>query len=210
VKPIPAAGWRKAIAAMAAEAAFSAKLLNGQMPEDIETAFAFARLSLLPESLAELETECSCPDWSNPCKHIAAVYYLLGEQFDADPFLIFRLRGKNKNEIIAMLRARRAAPETSLPAGSTAPRPDRSGKASPGNQHFTPLDKSLDRYWESPDPLENFPVRIQAPPVDAAPVKRFGAPGFWRGKQDFVEVFSSAYRSVTEAGLALVNGAQEK
>src|SRR5262249_36393738 len=54
-------------------------------------------------------TECSCPDNANPCKHISAVYYLLGEQFDADPFLLFQLRGRSKDQIIADLRARRGA-----------------------------------------------------------------------------------------------------
>ena len=43
-----------------------------------------------PRKLGDLKTDCSCPDWSNPCKHIAAVYYLLGEEFDRDPFLLFR------------------------------------------------------------------------------------------------------------------------
>ena len=51
----------------------------------------------------DLSTDCSCPDWSNPCKHIAAVYYLLGEEFDRDPFLLFRLRGKSRDEFVGLL-----------------------------------------------------------------------------------------------------------
>ncbi len=50
---------------------------------------------------------CSCPDWENPCKHMAAVYYLLAEAFDADPFLIFAWRGRTKSELLSGLRARR-------------------------------------------------------------------------------------------------------
>ena len=61
------------------------------MPQDIEPVFAEVGLSLFPAKLQDLKTGCSCPDWSNPCKHIAAVYYLLGEEFDRDPFLIFAL-----------------------------------------------------------------------------------------------------------------------
>ena len=58
---------------------FVAKLLAGEMPQDIEKAFQDTGLSLFPSRIKDLETGCSCPDWSNPCKHIAAVYYLLGE-----------------------------------------------------------------------------------------------------------------------------------
>ena len=61
------------------------------------------KISLFPEKLKDLETDCSCPDWSNPCKHIAAVYYLLGEEFDRDPFLIFKLRGMDRDELLGMM-----------------------------------------------------------------------------------------------------------
>src|SRR5205809_401054 len=75
----------------------------GEMPQDIERAFTGAGLSLFPESGREIATACSCPDWSNPCKHVAAVYYLLGEAFDRDPFLIFRLRGMDRDEFTSVL-----------------------------------------------------------------------------------------------------------
>jgi len=93
VKTISGAQWKRASAALAREARFAAKLLAFEMPEDVEKAFEGAGLSLFPERRKDLTTECSCPDWSNPCKHVAAVYYLLGEEFDRDPFLLFRLRG---------------------------------------------------------------------------------------------------------------------
>ena len=89
--------------ALARQAIFAAKLLAGEMPQDIETVFEEAGLSLFPAKLGDLETDCSCPDWSNPCKHIAAVYYLLGEEFDRDPFLIFTLRGMDRDELVALL-----------------------------------------------------------------------------------------------------------
>lgn len=82
---------------------FAAKLLAGEMPEDIEAVFEESGLSLFPEELDDLETDCSCPDWSNPCKHIAAVYYLLGEEFDRDPFLIFKLRGVDMDDFMSLL-----------------------------------------------------------------------------------------------------------
>jgi len=87
------------------------------MPPDVEDAFQAARLSLFPARREDLHTACSCPDWSNPCKHIAAVYYLLGEEFDRDPFLIFRLRGLDRDELVRRLdRAAATAPVPTPPA----------------------------------------------------------------------------------------------
>src|SRR5947209_5067370 len=86
VKTLSTADWKKLANALARQALYAAKLLAGEMPQDIEEAFTGEKLSVFPEKLGDLTTDCSCPDWSNPCKHIAAVYYLLGEEFDRDPF----------------------------------------------------------------------------------------------------------------------------
>lgn len=101
--------WEKVIDALAGQAIFTAQLLAGEMPQEIEQAFQAAGVSLFPEKRGQLVTDCSCPDPSNPCKHIAAVHYILGEQFDEDPFLLFRLRGRTQEQILAALRERRAA-----------------------------------------------------------------------------------------------------
>ena len=108
LEPLSAAQWDGAVKAMASKAVFAACLLSGEMPQNIEEAFSDAGISLFPKKSRDLKTDCSCPDWSNPCKHIAAVYYLLAEQFDLDPFLIFKLRGKTKEEILEALREKRA------------------------------------------------------------------------------------------------------
>lgn len=101
--------WARVEEAMAAKAVFLAKLLAGDMPVNVEEAFADCALSLFPASKRDLDTACSCPDWENPCKHIAATYYLLAEAFDTDPFLIFTWRGRTKDELLDRLRARRGA-----------------------------------------------------------------------------------------------------
>ncbi|MBX7106559.1 MAG: SWIM zinc finger family protein, partial [Gemmataceae bacterium] len=97
--------WEKLITELNTQAAFAAKLLAGEMPQDIEAAFTKVGLSLFPKSLREIQTDCFCPDLSNPCKHIAAVYYMLGEEFDRDPFLLFRLRGSDRATICGQLTA---------------------------------------------------------------------------------------------------------
>ncbi len=167
------------------------------MPNEIEEAFAAAKVSLFPLKSDDLITDCSCPDWSNPCKHIAAVYYLLGEQFDGDPFLLFRLRGKSKNEIMDLLRARRSSPEVEAAPANRR----REKKVEASEEPAISLDAEIDRFWVMAADLTDFHTTIERPPLDAAPIKRLGKPGFWHGKEDFIAMMTVAYRGVTEAAL---------
>ncbi len=104
--------------AIASQAVFLARLLAGEMPEEIEEAFAACGLSLFPAKRKDLVADCCCPDWESPCKHVAAVYYLLAERFDEDPFLILAWRGRPRERLLAELRALRGA----TPAGSAGRR----------------------------------------------------------------------------------------
>src|SRR5438270_2178596 len=142
LKPLSDQDWDKVTEAMAAQALFAAKLLAGEMPTNIEEAFHAVNLSLFPTTVKDLVTDCSCPDWANPCKHIAAVYYLLAERFDQDPFLIFKLRGRTKEQIIEALREKRtgtSSDESSEPA--TGPE-DSTDDAAPL------LEENLDTFWQ--------------------------------------------------------------
>jgi uncharacterized Zn finger protein len=84
--------WENLIDTLAGQALYAAQLLAGEMPADIEQAFEQAGASLFPARPGDLTTHCSCPDYANPCKHVAATHYILGERFDEDPFLLFRMR----------------------------------------------------------------------------------------------------------------------
>ena len=103
------AEWMRVEKAMAEQALFLAQLLAGEMPTEIESAFRAANLSLFPAGARELATECSCPDWANPCKHIAATYYILAEAFDQDPFLLFQWRGREPKKLQEQLAQFRTA-----------------------------------------------------------------------------------------------------
>lgn len=109
------AEWAKLSEALAANASYLARLLNGEMPDDIETAFTGAGLPLFPQTARELTMDCSCPDYAVPCKHLAAVVYLLAEAFDEDPFLILRWRGRDRDELLDALRAARSGSEHQVP-----------------------------------------------------------------------------------------------
>lgn len=93
--------WRRAEKAIAARALTVASLLAGEMPHDIEEVLSASRLSLLPSSYGELRASCTCPDAADPCKHTAAVYYILAERLDQDPFALFALRGRTREELLA-------------------------------------------------------------------------------------------------------------
>ncbi|MBI3961735.1 MAG: SWIM zinc finger family protein [Deinococcus sp.] len=201
VQPLSHQEWEQVVDAMAAQAVFAAKLLAGEMPQDIEAAFAAARSSLFPQSAQDLETECSCPDFANPCKHIAAVYYILAEEFDRDPFMLFRLRGRTKEEIISALRQRRAAGAVQerepAPAALTA-------------ETAQPLEADLSRFWAAGERLQDVRITIAPPAVPGAVLKRLGAPPFWKGREDLLALLAENYRLVSQQALALAYGEEEE
>ncbi|MBE7512407.1 MAG: SWIM zinc finger family protein [Anaerolineales bacterium] len=157
--------WERVIDAMSAQAIFAAKLLAGEMPNDIEEAFKSAKVSLFPAHGKDLITDCSCPDYANPCKHIAAVYYLLGEQFDTDPFLIFTPRGRSREQVIAALRQRRTSGEVSQDVpGDLAP------------IATSPLQEAdLPNFWKVGN-VDEIAIHLAPPEVRLGVLKRLGSP----------------------------------
>ncbi len=196
LKPLNDGQWGTVLEALAGQAIYAAQLLNGEMPDDIESIFNVVKVPLFPESRGDLGSECSCPDWANPCKHVAAVYYLLGERFDADPFLLFTLRGRNKEQIAAELRKRRASgtPVSEAPAPFT---PDAIAV-----EPVAPLTESLGQYWGSARALAAFSVQIAEPPVALALLKRVGLPDFI--EREYLRIqLERIYPAITEYALAV-------
>lgn len=99
--------WNYVLEALGQKARWSAQLLAGVMPQDIERAFAASGKRLFPFKLQEVRSECSCPDKVNPCKHVSAVFYLMGERFSEDPFVLFQLRGRTRTQLLSELAQRR-------------------------------------------------------------------------------------------------------
>ncbi len=117
LRPLDTKEWRSVAAAIANDVRLCTALLAGEMPEHIERAFSAAGTSLFPLSLTEMKTSCSCPDWSNPCKHVAAVFYLVGEEFDRDPFLLFVVRGLAR-DAVSDLFAPKPEPIATIPCAT--------------------------------------------------------------------------------------------
>ena len=90
------------------------ELLNGQLPADIHQLANERGINLLPQDWNSLNGTCSCPDWAVPCKHLAAIIYLLAHEIDKNPFLIFRLHGMDLlAEVKKRSRVDRKQPELS-------------------------------------------------------------------------------------------------
>ncbi|MGZ4182982.1 MAG: SWIM zinc finger family protein [Solirubrobacteraceae bacterium] len=181
--------WRRIEKAMAARALPLAQLLAGEMPRDIEDVFTSCKLTLFPRSNAELKASCTCPDWENPCKHIAATYYILAERFDEDPFLIFAWRGRDKEELLAGLRARRDAEGQRAPAGA------RSTKLAPPPPSLT---DQLDSFWRSGPALAGFQVSRLAGEVPDTLLRQLGPAPVDLAGQDLLEVLAPAYATLAE------------
>ena len=152
--------WDYVIETMSQKAIFSAQLLTGEMPPNIEEVFTANGLSLFPFSLSEVHSRCSCPDPKNPCKHIAAVYYQLGDRFSEDPFVLFQLRGRTREQILDRLRQIRSGKaEEQRSEGAEVQR--RISQSSTQDSQ-TPLN--IEKFWQYDEPLDSSLVVIAPPP----------------------------------------------
>ena len=137
--------WNYVLDALTQKARWSAQLLAGVMPADIERAFAASGKRLFPFKLQEVRSECSCPDKANPCKHVSAVFYLMGERFSEDPFVLFQLRGRTRSQLLADLakRRRKALAKRAEASAEEAPQPD----AIAALRQAHPSIKDPSRWW---------------------------------------------------------------
>jgi uncharacterized Zn finger protein len=197
LKPLSDKQWGKVLDALAGQAIFAAQLLNSEMPAGVEEVFETANVPLFPASRGDLKTNCSCPDWANPCKHVAAVYYLLGERFDEDPFLLFELRGRSQEEIAVALRERRASEVKAVEAAPYTPALLEAVDA-------PALDDSADRYWTLGPEVADMAFSIAHPRVPFALLKRVGIPDFeGTNPRSFQRQMERVYDGVTLAAIQL-------
>lgn len=158
IDPFTEEDWNFVVETMAEQAVYSAYLLAGEMPHDIEKVFTANGLSLFPFTLADIRSKCSCPDPQNPCKHIGAVYYQLGDRFSEDPFVLFQLRGRTKAQILDDLRRLRSTGDVvpeSHQESTTAQTQVKSEKVTPLN---------MEQFWQYSEALDSSLVVIVPPP----------------------------------------------
>ncbi len=218
--PFPARLWERIEQELAAQAFFSARLLAGDLPAELEELFVAAEAPLFPAAIGELDQRCSCPDVAVPCKHLAATFYLLAEAFDADPFTLLHWRGRSRADLLARLRRLRVEDQASTTpqlrdgapvagvdaaaARDVAGPPDLTGRrgrsrtGTPGLADLpgTPLAEAVDRFWLPPVPLPDRPPSLTARP-DLL-LRQLGAPAPAIGGPGLVERLRHAYRQLGE------------
>ncbi len=166
---------------------YIAQLLSGEMPENLARVFKNSGLPLFPGKYNDLSTNCSCPDYSNPCKHIAAVFYLMAEAFDQDPFLLFTLRGIEKEEFLKKIGYKRRTAGSDQPAAIPEPLPLEHGA-----------------FWGyTPSPEPSFIHR--SPAVNATMVKQLGTIPYWRSAKNFTSTMESTYAKASLFAEKMIN-----
>lgn len=200
--------WAKVEVVLAEQALHSAQLLSGAFPRELEPVFAQAGAPLFPARLADLDLRCTCPDQVVPCKHIAAVFYLMAERFDDDPFLILRWRGRGREALLDRLRALRGDEEPEEPverppsavtsespvlsAAQALGEPVLSGRkrAKPG-----PPGGDAVAFWTAGQLLP-LPSHPELPP-DLL-LRQLPVPGSWLGGDGLVQELAALYRDLAQ------------
>jgi uncharacterized Zn finger protein len=198
IKPISAADWSKAIAHLGSKASLVSKLLLGEVPDNIEEVFARLKLHLLPYSGQDFHTSCSCPDWENPCKHIAGVYYLVAASLDEDPFLLFELRGISREKLQEEL----AKSPLGKALCSVLDNEDLPREAV--NSYYTRPEKvplinscSTKEFWLPQKRLPQLQEESLSTSIPGMVVKKGGDfPSFWPKDNSFLEVMEEFYDRV--------------
>ena len=203
--PLSDKAWERVIAALSRRPDLAASLLMGEMPRDIDEVFDQARASLFPTTPGHLRLHCNCPDKVTVCKHLVATCYLLGEQLDEDPFLLFRLRGRGQDEVLEGLR-RQAGGGTDADAdgGPAATSPDAHEEPSPAPHTpgaATPLDPT--GFWTAPEPPPRIDLPAERPELSL--LRRLGP--FSALDDDLVAHLGPTYRAVAAAGEAALEAA---
>jgi uncharacterized Zn finger protein len=180
--------WDRVTEALAAQAGHAARLLAGELPHEVEEVFAAVGVALFPSRAHRLSTDCTCPDWSNPCKHVAAVCYLVAEAFDRDPFDLLAWRGRDREALLLRLRQLRTSEEEARTAadggdalGST-PAPD-----------APPLAECLLGFWKAGPELAEVRIRPEAAELPAAVLRHLPRGLLEARGRDVAELLEPAY-----------------
>jgi uncharacterized Zn finger protein len=151
-----------------------AKLITRELPSSISF--------ILPQSKKDVETSCSCPDWENPCKHVAGLYLKIAEMIDHNPLLLFDLRGISKTLISDKIKKY-----------INITHDDKESQIMPIN-HINNTEVNIKSFWGSPNkkPKTSLSVRIPSVLVRKAGIN----PPFWYKRKSFLDCMNNIYKNV--------------
>ena len=200
ITPISSGAWAKLIKSISSNASMLSKLLMNEMPDNIEDVFNKQRLHLLPASARDFQTECSCPDWANPCKHIAGVYYLVATEFDRDPFLMFELRGLTRDKLQEEL-AKSPLGKALLPELEEKTVTLENTTSYYTRPELETIEETADlkTFWSGNRRMPQSIEVVQEASVPALLIKKQGDyPAFWDSDLSFIEIMEAFYLRVRE------------
>jgi len=190
------AGRRRVLSAFHHQPMLAARLLVRELPPEVDAIFRGAGCPLFPERPEDLETDCSCPDWSSFCKHAAAVSFLLAEAIDRDPFLLLALRGIGREKLLGG-RPTKGAPAAGIGVDDARPEKLAADPAAfwgVGSTAATGADQEPD-------------FGPASACDDAAPlVRRLGPLPFWRGEERFLDAMHTVYARAAPRGWTVWSG----
>ena len=205
LSPINDQDWDLLIRQLGSRAAYVSRLLLNEMPDNIETPFASLDLHLLPHNAKDFKTRCSCPDFENPCKHIAGLSYFLSSQLDQDPFLLFELRGLSQIKLLKKLK------QTPLGKALVQVREkEQQSSFAPVESYYTrplalnrPESCDYKAFWESPKRLPEDIAPSASMAIPALLVKKGGDfPDFWKQALAFPIAMEEVYEAIRKKGKA--------
>lgn len=205
--PISRAKWTAVIAQMASKVSTLSQLLVGEMPDDIEACFDSLGLSLLPRKRSDFKSQCSCPDWGNPCKHVAGVYYRVAAELDRDPLKLFELRGLSREELHDELAKTPLGMALVAELAGPAKEPE-AAESLYTQPQLTKIDPAtqLKDFWQGQGSLPTAAEQPQSPGVSAILIKKQGDfPPFWDRNNSFIEAMDALYKQVRTKNGALLD-----
>lgn len=200
IDPFTEEDWGYVVETMAKKAIYSAQLLAGEMPHNIEEVFTANGLSLFPFTLPEVHSQCSCPDPQNPCKHIAAVYYQLGDRFSEDPFVLFQLRGRTKEQILDKLRQLRSQKDQETGEVEKQTKTKKSKKKKIESQEAE-TKINLEKFWQYFEPLDPSLVVITPPAEEITVLDFLGKIPLATSDENVVQYLKEAYQTVSQKAM---------
>jgi uncharacterized Zn finger protein len=180
--------WGRILASLASQAMYSASMLAGDLPHEIEEVFSAVGVPLFPSPTSRLSTSCTCPDWANPCKHVAAVCYLVAEQFDRDPFVLLAWRGCERDEVLQRLRELRGANVASAP-----------GPLTPAPSSSPPLSDCVAGFWRAGPGLASVQIRPSAAETAGAVLSQLPQSVADARGQELRELLAPVYKEMAAA-----------
>ncbi len=203
-KKVAASKWNGVLQRIGSNAEWVTHLILGEVPPTIDRAFEGLAVGLLPRDRKDLKSSCSCPDWANPCKHVAGVYYHLAALLDRDPLLLFELRGMARTKLMRAVEQSEFG--AALGGDTSSGDPDLASCVAPtrfpvmelGEIETPPAD--LRSFWRGRPLPRGAGLGQQDPPVSALLLRREGDyPAFWDRENSFLEAMAEVYERVAKS-----------